>query len=231
MINMTLSGRDRQTVRLRPHKMMMNQSLDMTLFVITHWSLTERDPTSPEEGIMMTVTLKRKIAKEIMTTYVPTGLLMMITLATIFIKQYYFEAALGTNLTTMLMMTTIFMTVMAELPSTAYVKHVDLWLIGCQLVPFLEVLLLIMIEALRDEKDDVEKASESVAVASATFKPKATTIAFSATQSPGDTVPVSNLSQAIEKNRKQLEPIKKPTTNNFPKMVDLLETTGKCYVF
>ena len=95
MINMTLSGRDRQTVRLLPHRMMMNQSLDMTLFVITNWSLTERDPTSPEDGIMMTVTLKRKISKEILTTYVPTALLMMITLATIFIKQFYFEAAMG----------------------------------------------------------------------------------------------------------------------------------------
>ena len=228
MINMTLSGRDRQTVRLLPHKMMMNQSLDMTLFVITHWFLTEIDTNSPEEGIMMMVTLKRKIAKEIMTTYVPTGLLMMITLATIFIKQYYFEAALGTNLTTMLMMTTIFMTVMAELPSTAYVKHVDLWLIGCQLVPFLEVLLLITIEALREEKDDVDKASESVAVDSATSKPKVDTVALSATESPGDYVPVSNLSQEIEENRKQMESIRQPTSNQFPKVVKVLETTGKC---
>ena len=62
----------------------------------------------------MTVVLKRKISKEILTTYVPTALLMMITLATIFIKPFYFEAALGTNLTTMLMMTTIFMTVILK---------------------------------------------------------------------------------------------------------------------
>ena len=61
----------------------------------------------------------------------------------------------------MLMMTTIFMSVMAELPSTAYVKHIDIWLIGCQLVPFLEVLLLISIEALREEKDDAEEEAEA----------------------------------------------------------------------
>ena len=35
---------------------------------------------------MMTVVLKRKISKEIVTTYIPTALLMMITLATILIK-------------------------------------------------------------------------------------------------------------------------------------------------
>ena len=108
---MTVSLRDRQTVRLLPHLMAMKQSTDMTLFTVTQWALEERDPNRPEDGIMMTVVLKRKISKEIVTTYVPTALLMMITLATIFIKPFYFEAALGTNLTTMLMMTTIFMTV------------------------------------------------------------------------------------------------------------------------
>ena len=143
MINMTMAGLDRETVRLLPHNMIMEQSLDMTLFVISNWSLEARDPSSPEEGIMMTVVLKRKISKEILTTYVPTALLMMITVATVFFKPQYFEAALGTNLTTMLMMTTIFMTVMAELPSTAYIKHIDIWLIACQLVPFLQVRLFL----------------------------------------------------------------------------------------
>ena len=141
MINMTMAGLDRKTVKLLPHNMIMEQSLDMTLFVISSWALKARDPSNPEEGIMMSVVLKRKISKEILTTYVPTALLMMITIATVFFKPQYFEAALGTNLTTMLMMMTIFMTVMAELPSTAYIKHIDIWLIGCQLVPFLQVRL------------------------------------------------------------------------------------------
>ena len=136
-----MAGLDRETVKLLPHNMIMEQSLDMTLFVISSWALKARDPSNPEEGIMMSVVLKRKISKEILTTYVPTALLMMITIATVFFKPQYFEAALGTNLTTMLMMTTIFMTVMAELPSTAYIKHIDIWLIGCQLVPFLQVRL------------------------------------------------------------------------------------------
>ena len=228
MINMTLSGRDRQTVTLLPQGMMMNQSLDMSLFIITRWSLTERDASSPEDGIMMTVTLKRKIAKEILTTYVPTGLLMMITLSTIFIKTFYFEAALGTNLTTMLMMTTIFMTVMAELPSTAYVKHVDIWLIGCQLVPFLEVLLLISIEALREEKYDAEEASEAVAAASATSTSRAANVAFASTEASTDNVPKSQLSRAVEEKKKQLEPIRKPTKNQFSKIREVLEITGEC---
>ena len=40
------------------------------------------------------------------------------------------------NLTTMLVMTTIFIAVMDKLPSTAYIKMIDIWLIFGQLIPF-----------------------------------------------------------------------------------------------
>ena len=46
----------------------------------------------------------------------------------------------------MLMMTTIFIGEMQMLPSTAYIKMVDIWLVFCQLVPFTEVIFLIATE-------------------------------------------------------------------------------------
>ena len=78
---------------------------------------------------------------EMMTTYLPSILLMMITYATTFFKPVYFEAALTVNLTNMLVMTTIFISVMEKLPLTSYPKMIDVWLIICQLVPFSEVVL------------------------------------------------------------------------------------------
>ena len=53
------------------------------------------------------------------------------------------------NLTNMLVLTTIFISVMQTLPKTAYVKHIDIWLIFCQLIPFTEVLLITAAESLR----------------------------------------------------------------------------------
>ena len=50
----------------------------------------------------------------------------------------------------MLVMTTIFISVMQMLPATAYVKMVDLWLIFGQLVPFAEVVLLTAMEYIRE---------------------------------------------------------------------------------
>ena len=104
----------------------------------------------------MTITMKRKIMSEMMTTYFPSFLLMMITYATTFFKPFFFEAALSVNLTTMLVMTTIFISKMESLPPTSDTKMIDVWLIICQLVPFSEVVLLTGIEYLRDEEDSIE---------------------------------------------------------------------------
>ena len=65
-----------------------------------------------------------------------------------------FEAALTVNLTSMLVMTTIFISVMERLPSTAYIKHIDIWLIGGQLLPFMEVVILTIKEKLRDDSSN-----------------------------------------------------------------------------
>ena len=137
---------DLKTVKLLAKQVRMNETLDMTLFVIKRWDLT----TVKDEGVRMTIVLKRKIMNEMMVTYLPSVLLMMITYATTFFKPYFFEAALSVNLTTMLVMTTIFMTVMQMLPATAYVKMIDIFLIFGQLYPFSEVVLLTMMEYKRE---------------------------------------------------------------------------------
>ena len=46
----------------------------------------------------------------------------------------------------MLVMTTIFISKMEGLPPTSEIKMIDLWLVLCQLVPFIEVILVTAIE-------------------------------------------------------------------------------------
>ena len=137
---------DKKTVQLLARQMWMNETLDMTLFVIQKWKLV----TIERGGVRMTIVLKRKITNEMMTTYLPSVLLILITYATTFFKPYFFQAALSVNLTTMLVMTTIFMTVMQMLPATAYVKMIDVFLIFGQLYPFSEVVLLTIMEYHRE---------------------------------------------------------------------------------
>ena len=146
----------------------------MTLFHLDNWNLDYTNKYVPQRGISMQIFLKRKIMSEMLTTYLPTFLLLMITFATTFFKPFFFEAALSVNLTTMLVMTTIFISVMEKLPLTSYPKMIDFWLIFCQLVPFAEVIFrfihfhlihlgqvifLTAMEHMREEADEKEEVS------------------------------------------------------------------------
>ena len=108
----------------------------------------------------MEIVMKRKITSEMMTTYFPSILLTAITFATTFFKPFFFEAALSVNLTTMLVMTTIFISKMEGLPPTSATKMIDYWLILCQLVPFIQVVLLTAKEYLREENPEEDQHFE-----------------------------------------------------------------------
>ena len=155
---MSVNTGDNQSVTLLPHDLMMEQSGDMTLFSTTDRMLV--NSYLPRKGVRMTIKMKRKIMSEMMTTYFPSLLLMMITYATTFFKPFFFEAALSVNLTTMLVMTTIFISKMEGLPPTSATKMIDYWLILCQLVPFIQVVLLTAKEYLREENPEEDQHFE-----------------------------------------------------------------------
>ena len=118
---------------------------DLTMFTITDLRLKEAMNTNM---VFMTLKLKRKIATELLTTYLPTILLLLITFVTIFFDRNLFGDAIAVNLTIMLVMTTIFTSKIEELPPTSDMKMIDIWLIFCLVVPFLEVILRTAIECM-----------------------------------------------------------------------------------
>ena len=116
---------------------------DLTMFSVKSLSLTRK-----EKMVVMTIVLKRKIATELLTTYLPTILLLFITFTTIFFDKELFGDNIAVNLTIMLVMTTIFTSKIEELPPTSDMKMIDIWLISCLVIPFLEVILRTTIECL-----------------------------------------------------------------------------------
>ena len=163
---MVFGSADANKVELLAEELTMRQHLDMNLFTITEYHLVNMG--FPEKGAKMEVKFKRKITSEMMTTYLPSVLLMMTTYATTFFKPFFFEAALSVNLTTMLVMTTIFISKMEGLPPTSDIKMIDYWLILCQLVPFVQVVLLTAIEFLKEEDQEDNQEIEGIKLAEPT---------------------------------------------------------------
>ena len=81
-----------ETVLLQPLRLLMLQKQEMTLFQITDSSIVAINTHKPQEGVRMKIVMKRKITSEMMSTYFPSLLLMLITFATTFFKPFFFEA-------------------------------------------------------------------------------------------------------------------------------------------
>ena len=95
----------------------------------------------------------QRILSTILTVYAPTLLLNIIGHSTNYFKPFYFEAIVSVNLTVMLTLTTIFITVITNLPKTSYIKMIDIWLIANLILPFVEVLLHTYEESLRNVEE------------------------------------------------------------------------------
>ena len=91
---------------------------------------------------------------EAMTTFFPSVLLIAISYITTFFKPVFFEAALSVNLTVLLVLTTLFISVMEKLPPTSMIKWMEWWLIFAQMIPFLEVIFLTLSEASMELSED-----------------------------------------------------------------------------
>ena len=125
---------------------------DLVMFTITDLRLEKS-----REQVHVVINLKRKIQTEMLTTYLPTLLLLISAYTTTFFKPIYFEASVTVNLTIMLVMTTIFTSKIEELPPTSDTKMIDIWLIFCLLVPFAFTLIQTAIECYREETADVKR--------------------------------------------------------------------------
>ena len=82
------------------------------------------------------IVMKRKIINELLTTYLPSVFILFIVYATNFFKPFFFEAVVTVNLTSQLVLTTLFISVSNSLPPTAYVKVQNINISSRELVNF-----------------------------------------------------------------------------------------------
>ena len=106
-----------------------------------------------KKSVKVSLTLGRRLLGVILTAYTPTVLLNVIGHSTNYFKSFFFEAVVIVNLTCMLVLATMFISIADSLPKTAYLKMMDYWLVFTLFLPFVEVLLHTYMEWLTDEEN------------------------------------------------------------------------------
>ena len=138
-------------------KIEMTGTTVLTQFIITSWSFDFANSTDNSAGLRVTIVLQRRIVNEVLTSFLPTFLILVIVYATNHFNNFIFEAIVSVNLNSLLVLTTLFISVSGSLPKTAYIKMIDVWLIFAQMIAFVEVLLHTYMDALKVESHGGER--------------------------------------------------------------------------
>ena len=85
--------------------------------------------------------------------------LMHICLNFCFFQASYFDTVVAVNITLLLVLTALFISILDSMPRTSYVKMIDIWLIFCLLIPLAEILFHAVLDKYRY---DVEMEEEQV---------------------------------------------------------------------
>ena len=98
------------------------------------------------EKIDVILRFEREFVGQLFITYLPTLSLIAVTELTLIIDPGRFEATIMVALTSKLVMYTLYQSVEASLPQTAYLKLIDIWLLMGLLLPFVIMLILIAVD-------------------------------------------------------------------------------------
>ena len=103
----------------------------------------------------MDIYLGRRLLSIILTVFAPTVILNIVGHASNYFKEFFFEAVISVNVTAMLVLTTMFINVSNNLPKTAYIKMIDIWLLFNLIKPFNDILVTTYMDSLRvdDERE------------------------------------------------------------------------------
>ena len=122
-------------------------------YMVSQWKIINEIPRFNPNKNMVTVSmhLKRSINNIMLVTYLPTLLMNIINQFSVFITgESRFEIIITVNITSMMVLASIYLTVSASLPSTSVIKPVEIWLLCNLAYPFLVIISTILLQVIID---------------------------------------------------------------------------------
>ena len=139
--------------------------LELTQYFIKKRIFSKRTDGQEMKVTFVSIFLGRRLLSIILTVFVPTLILNVVGHASNYFKEFFFEAVISVNVTAMLVLTTMFINVSNNLPKTAYIKMIDVWLLFNLIKPFNDILVTTYIDYLRsDDERDINHHGTPVSV-------------------------------------------------------------------
>ena len=117
-------------------------------YIIDDWTVGhELNEKTGRNVTKVTMILSRKITSIFMETYLPTILMNMINQATNYISaEDKYSLVYTINITCMMVLASVYLSVSSSLPTTPNIKPVEVWLLFNLAYPFLVILINICLQ-------------------------------------------------------------------------------------
>lgn len=164
-IQLKKQHKERKFVDLNPAKLAYTGPLGMAEFVMVGYEML-KDHENEEIDINVKILMKRRVLKHILGTYLPSICILILAQvkcckttfylfqfqAAIFFHKEHFNTAIPLVITSMLVMYTLEASISSKLPSTSYIKVIDIWLLYGLNIPFLILVLIILLEHIPESR-------------------------------------------------------------------------------
>ena len=106
-------------------------------------------------GIKVSIKLGRDFKSIFFVTYLPTIIMNIINQATVYLDvNQFLEAIIMVNITCLMVLSALYISVSDNLPLTAEIKYVEIWLLFSLIFPFLIIICNIMLHLTKMQVDD-----------------------------------------------------------------------------
>ncbi|CAL4067806.1 unnamed protein product, partial [Meganyctiphanes norvegica] len=123
-------------------------SVVLSSYIVSDFKATKIQPQNLFDQFQVEFTLQRRFSRIIIVVFVPSSMLLCIGLSTLFIRVQLTQVRLIVSLTTLLVLYTLSTQVSATLPTTAYIKMIDIWFFFCICLLFVIIIFHVFVEYL-----------------------------------------------------------------------------------
>ena len=158
-IRMAIDGLARLSMLLVPKAVHLKEIEQLPQYDVGDVSIEQMELFDDgKQGVMVTITLKRRVTGLLMTTYLPTVMMNLLNQATMYIdRDRFFETIITMNITCMTVLASLFVLFSSVVPQTSYIKSVDLWFLFNLTYPFCLILLHILLKKI---EADIEEETQ-----------------------------------------------------------------------
>ena len=118
-------------------------------YIINDWFIQQSNQDIPGcsdckkfSMVEVTVTLKRAVESILIVNFMPSLLLNIINQASVYLKgENKYDLVITVNITIMMVLTSIYLSISTSLPGTPEIKPIELWLLFNLLHPFFILIL------------------------------------------------------------------------------------------